>query len=131
MNVELINTLKNRINNKDYAFSDYEILLIFNNKELLNCLKSILEKDYNNWNDLAYKYFWPEMFEYLDKEKNEDIIFNYLLYSVNSGEKNISLLGDSTLEIYITDVNKINYLKKQVHYKLSKGEMNVQNLNEE
>ena len=59
MNVELINTLKNRINNKDYAFSDYEILLIFNNKELLNCLKSILEKDYNNWNDLAYKNFWP------------------------------------------------------------------------
>ena len=131
MNVELINTLKNRINNKDYAFSNYEILLIFNTKELLGYLKDFLAKDYNNWNELVYNNFFPEIFEYIEIEENEDIFFNYLLYSVNSGEKNIYLLEDDTLETYITNVNKIKYLKERIHYQLSNGLMNVQDLDEQ
>lgn len=131
MNVELINTLKNRINNKDYAFSNYEILLIFNTKELLSYLKDFLAKDYNNWNELVYNNFFPEIFEYIEIEENEDIFFNYLLYSVNSGEKNIYLLEEDTLETYITNVNKIKYLKERIHYQLSNGLMNVQDLDEQ
>ena len=131
MNDNLVNKIKNRIDNNDYDFSNYEVNLIYYNRNLLKQLCDTLSKDYNNWNDFVYNNFFPEIFEYVEIEENEDIFFNYLLYSVNNGEKNIYLLEDDTLKTYITNVNKIKYLKERIHYQLSNGLMNVQDLDEQ
>lgn len=121
MNDDLVNIIKNKIDKKDYDFSNYEVALIYDNKDLFNCLCRVLSQDYNNWNELVYNNFFPKLIGHIDIDENENLLFNYFLYSINSGKRNIELLEEGALENYFKDYNKIEYLKKRVHEQLKKG----------